>query len=79
MPPQRRSRGSRRLAFGLALHPAGGAVQQHAVMRQAKDFYHAVRADTVNHQMAWSADALLEGDKTTAEPLRIDAGPSDFL
>jgi hypothetical protein len=70
---------SRRLAFGLTLHPVGGAVQQHAVMRQAKDFYHAVRADTVDYQMAWPADALLEGDKTTAEPQRIDTDPSDFL
>jgi hypothetical protein len=60
------------------LHPAGGAVEQHAVMRQAKDFYHTVRADTVNHQMAWPADALLEGDKTTAEAQRIDSGPGDF-
>ena len=37
------------LAFGITLHPAGGTVQQHAVMRQAKDFDHTVRADTINH------------------------------
>jgi len=69
----------RQLAFGLSLHPAGGAVQQHAVMRQAKDFDHAVRADTENHQVAWLADALFGGDKTTAEPEWIDTGTSDFL
>jgi hypothetical protein len=57
----------------------GCAVQQHAVMRQAKDFYYAVRADTVNHQVAWPGDALLKGHKTTAEPERIDTDPSDFL
>ncbi len=57
----------RQLAFSLTLHSVGGTVQQHTIMRQAKDFYHAVRADTVNYQMAWPADALLEGDKPTAE------------
>ena len=47
-------------------------------MRQAKDFDHAIRADTVNHQMARPTDALLRGDKMTAEPERIDTGTGDF-
>jgi hypothetical protein len=66
------------LAFGITLHPEGGTVQQHAVMRLAKDFDHTVRADTINHQVARPADAVLRGDEITAEPKRINTGTSDF-
>ncbi len=65
-------------ARGITLHPAGGAVQQHAVMREAKNFDHTVRADTINYQMARPADSVLWADKMTAEPKRIDTGTSDF-